>query len=237
MQEENDSFKMKHEEDAQEDGEHGHDGEGITTKGRRPPKKRSSQQDQGGRSSPQERKKVPLDQKRLEARRRSNRMSARKARLRTKLTIRMLEEGQAELRAANEALYVQLEEALLQNQALRRMMEEEHQEALASNLALQRMLEHRIAARRSHEVPYELPTTTSPPSMESDVHLLSTESTVPSQHRPSYSSSGTENENDATIISPSSNSSGLEMMDADKKIEHIHQEIKSLRESIRIHPC
>jgi hypothetical protein len=195
---------------------------------RRSPVKRSSGQDHVGRPSPQERRNTPLDQKRLEARRRSNRMSAQRARLRTKLTIRELEEGQAKLRAANTALRVQLEEALYQNQVLRRMMEEQQQEALTSNLALQRMLESRIAARRSHEVPpHGFPTSTPPPSTQfgSEDQAPFSESNAPSQ-RSAFITGGTNS---------SSNSQGMETVPADIKMQYIQQEIKALEESIKMH--
>lgn len=73
------------------------------------------------------------DTERVEARRRSNRESAKRCRLRQKITIQELEAANAELRELLEAVIVE-------NRQLRRMMEEEHRVAFERNRELRRII-------------------------------------------------------------------------------------------------
>jgi len=135
--------------------------------------KRPSQVDgDEGTPSTQYRRVSSLDEQRLEARRASNRLSARRCRLRQKsvireqeMTIRELKTGNASLQIANNTLQMKLNEALLQNHQLRLMMENEVEIMLEKNLSLQRVLERRIE-HRTQGLPLESSRTTNPPLLQ-----------------------------------------------------------------------
>jgi hypothetical protein len=96
---------------------------------------------------------VSFDEVQIEARRASNRASAQKSRLRTKLTIKALEQGHKELRATNAELRMLLNSALLQNCQLRRTVEEKHEVILEQNRVLQHLLkchEHQRSEEQHH---------------------------------------------------------------------------------------
>lgn len=109
--------------------------------GRKPLKKRKTSEDQLGDPASQPSDQLTHEERRIEARRRSNRLSARRCRKRTKSTIQVLETQNDNLRDANKALTKQLEKALLKNHRLQLLMENGHQVAMERNGALQLLLE------------------------------------------------------------------------------------------------
>jgi len=120
---------------------------------KRPKNKRSSQQAKDEDMPPAKRRAVSLDdeQRRLEARRASNRLSAQRSRHRQKTvikgqdkTIQELENDVALLQRINNTLCTKLDEALRQQHQLMRMMRDEVPVALGRNLALQCAFECRI---------------------------------------------------------------------------------------------
>jgi len=125
--------------------------------GLEPPKKRPSQQGKDEGTPPAQSRSVLLEQRRLDARRASNRRSAQRNRLRQKtvikeqeMAIQDLEADKVLLQQINNALSMKLDAALYQNHQLMRIMEDEVKVALDRSRALQRVLERRIEGRAQH---------------------------------------------------------------------------------------
>jgi len=126
--------------------------------GLEPPKKRPSQQGKDEGIPPTQSQRVSLEQRRIEARRTSNRRSAQRSRLRHKtvikeqeMTIQKLEADKALLQRINNDLSLKLDAALYQQHQLMRRMEHEEKVALDRNLALQRaLIVRRIEDRTQH---------------------------------------------------------------------------------------
>lgn len=89
---------------------------------------------------PSERVITTFEEHRLEARRRSNRESAQRCRLREQQKIQELEAGNERLQDTNKALTRQLEEALQQTHRLQLMAQKQHQLATERNQALKYVL-------------------------------------------------------------------------------------------------
>lgn len=196
---------------------------------RKPHKKRTFRDEEGFNKPPAEqRRRITLEEARLEARRRSNRLSAQRARDRTKMTIRELERGQAKLQAANHALCIKLEEALLQNQLLRRVMKEQ---ALESS-ALQRMLaEHRISKQGEQESPRSSSRTASSPLLEL-VKAAEDVAYEPPVFERAHHQGGRDT---LTSIHPPAEAQGISV---DEQIEYLQKEIKALKkEALSYHQC
>lgn len=102
--------------------------------------------------------------RRLEARRRSNRLSAAKARLRYKSTVNELQQGQVALRSTNQKLASMLQKVRSENLTIRNFLENEHKVAMKRNALIQRELERRIEEKQSaiQKVGRELNRTVSP---------------------------------------------------------------------------
>lgn len=92
---------------------------------------------------------VSIAKKRLEARRRSNRLSAAKARLRYKTTVSELQERQVALKSTNQELAAMLEKVRSENLILKNFYENEHKVAMKRNAYLQREVERRIEEKQS----------------------------------------------------------------------------------------
>lgn len=198
---------------------------------RMPPKKRSLYQEQDIQSLPRKEKKTPLE--RLEARRKSNRLSAQRARIRTKEQIQKLEDGTALLREINKELCIQLEQALSQNCSLKRLMNAGASGALGRSRALSRALELRAASQNSQNsqnVLNRMATNSSPSPLSQLAEVANAPSFEPTVTRRSPEPVI---DNDHSTANASMHFQPHERTPVEIQIMYLQQEIRALKNKVQ----